>query len=96
MHARTSGLADHLAEDELDAIRIGRSIVRRLNWRPAGDRFKVFVLDKAGMAHARSVTVGARTDKVAEIKSGLTGGETVVTYGAYGLEDSAKVVVQKR
>src|SRR6476469_269084 len=36
MHARVSGLADHLAEDEVDAIRIGRSIVRRLNWRKAG------------------------------------------------------------
>jgi len=36
MHARTSGLADHLAEDELDCIRIGRSIVRRLNWRKGG------------------------------------------------------------
>ena len=33
MHARTSGLADYLAEDELDAIRIGRRIVARLNWR---------------------------------------------------------------
>jgi acetyl-CoA carboxylase carboxyltransferase component len=36
MHARTSGLADYLAADELDALRIGRSIVRRLNWRKAG------------------------------------------------------------
>lgn len=36
MHARTSGLADHLAEDEHDAIRIGRRIVARLNWRKAG------------------------------------------------------------
>ncbi|WP_343909999.1 acyl-CoA carboxylase subunit beta [Nocardioides aquiterrae] len=35
MHARTSGLADYLAEDELDAIRIGRRIVARLNWRKA-------------------------------------------------------------
>jgi hypothetical protein len=33
---------------------------------------------------------------VAEIKSGLNGGETIVTYGAYGLDDSVKVVVQKR
>jgi acetyl-CoA carboxylase carboxyltransferase component len=33
MHARTSGLADYLAEDEHDAIRIGRRIVARLNWR---------------------------------------------------------------
>jgi acetyl-CoA carboxylase carboxyltransferase component len=36
MHARTSGLADYLAVDELDALRIGRSIVRRINWRKAG------------------------------------------------------------
>jgi acyl-CoA carboxylase subunit beta len=36
MHARTSGLADYLAEDEQDAIRIGRRIVARLNWRKAG------------------------------------------------------------
>jgi acetyl-CoA carboxylase carboxyltransferase component len=35
MHARTSGLADYLAEDELDALRIGRRIVARLNWRKA-------------------------------------------------------------
>ena len=36
MHARTSGLADYLAVDEHDAIRIGRSIIRRLNWRKHG------------------------------------------------------------
>jgi acetyl-CoA carboxylase carboxyltransferase component len=36
MHARISGLADFLAEDEHDAIRIGRRIVARLNWRKAG------------------------------------------------------------
>ena len=35
MHARISGLADYLAEDEHDAIRIGRRIVARLNWRKA-------------------------------------------------------------
>ncbi|HEX2895658.1 MAG TPA: carboxyl transferase domain-containing protein [Marmoricola sp.] len=35
MHARISGLADYLAVDELDAIRIGRRIVARLNWRKA-------------------------------------------------------------
>ena len=38
MHARVSGLADYLAEDERDAIRIGRRIVARLNRRrtPSG------------------------------------------------------------
>jgi acetyl-CoA carboxylase carboxyltransferase component len=35
MHARVSGLADYLAEDEYDALRIGRRIVTRLNWRKA-------------------------------------------------------------
>ena len=36
LHARTSGLADYLAQDEQDAIRIGRQIVGRLNWRKQG------------------------------------------------------------
>jgi acyl-CoA carboxylase subunit beta len=36
MHARVSGLADYLAVDELDAIRLGRQIVKRLNWRKHG------------------------------------------------------------
>jgi 3-methylcrotonyl-CoA carboxylase beta subunit len=33
MHTRVSGLGDYLAEDDADAIRIGREIVGRLNWR---------------------------------------------------------------
>jgi acetyl-CoA carboxylase carboxyltransferase component len=36
LHARQSGLADYLAADEHDAIRIGRRIVARLNWRKQG------------------------------------------------------------
>jgi acyl-CoA carboxylase subunit beta len=36
MHARTSGLADYLAQDEHDALRIGRRIVARLNWHKQG------------------------------------------------------------
>jgi acetyl-CoA carboxylase carboxyltransferase component len=36
MHARTSGLADHMAVDEADALRLGRRIVRRLNHRRLG------------------------------------------------------------
>ncbi|HET8603232.1 MAG TPA: acyl-CoA carboxylase subunit beta [Marmoricola sp.] len=39
MHARVSGLADHLAVDELDAIRIGRRIVARLNRRKRGTSY---------------------------------------------------------
>jgi acetyl-CoA carboxylase carboxyltransferase component len=36
MHSRTSGLSDYFATDELDAIRIGRSILARINWRKLG------------------------------------------------------------
>jgi len=36
MHARQSGLADYFAVDEYDAIRLGRQIVKRLNWRKQG------------------------------------------------------------
>ncbi|APE18509.1 acyl-CoA carboxylase subunit beta [Mycolicibacterium pallens] len=36
MHARVSGLGDYLAVDEVDAIRIGRRIVARLNWTKQG------------------------------------------------------------
>ncbi|HZC77055.1 MAG TPA: carboxyl transferase domain-containing protein, partial [Ktedonobacterales bacterium] len=33
MHTRISGLGDYLAEDDADALRLGRDIVGRLNWR---------------------------------------------------------------
>jgi acetyl-CoA carboxylase carboxyltransferase component len=36
MHARVSGLADHFAVDERDAIRLGRRIISELNWRKLG------------------------------------------------------------
>jgi acetyl-CoA carboxylase carboxyltransferase component len=36
MHARISGLADYMADDELDAIRLGRQIFRNLNWHKLG------------------------------------------------------------
>ena len=36
MHSRISGLSDYFANDELDAIRIGREIIAHLNWRKLG------------------------------------------------------------
>ncbi|MGY2009090.1 acyl-CoA carboxylase subunit beta [Nocardia gipuzkoensis] len=45
MHARVSGLADYYALDEQDAIRIGRSIVRRLNWRKQGPAPRAEVIE---------------------------------------------------
>lgn len=36
MHATKSGLADYLAEDEVDALRMARNVMRHLNWRKLG------------------------------------------------------------
>jgi len=58
---------------------------------PQGEGYQVFVVDSARVAHARAVTVGQRGETYAEILSGLSAGETVVTYGAYGVTDSAKI-----
>ncbi|GAA4374436.1 acyl-CoA carboxylase subunit beta [Agromyces bauzanensis] len=36
MHSRVSGLSDYLAADELDALRLGRQVMKDLNWRKLG------------------------------------------------------------
>jgi membrane fusion protein (multidrug efflux system) len=59
---------------------------------PDGDAFKVFVVDSAGIAHEQAVKVGSRNANGVEILEGLSPGDRVVTFGAYGMEDSAKVV----
>jgi RND family efflux transporter MFP subunit len=63
---------------------------------PEGDRYHVFVVDSGNVAHARPVTVGVREPDRVEIRSGLSAGERVVTYGAYGLDDGATVVIAKQ
>ncbi|HEY0905233.1 MAG TPA: carboxyl transferase domain-containing protein [Marmoricola sp.] len=53
MHARVSGLADYLAVDEHDALRIGRRIVARLNWRKSSAGFTTEVVKpEAGVTFA--------------------------------------------
>ena len=37
MHAEKSGLAEYLAEDDLDGIRIAREVMSHLNWNKHGD-----------------------------------------------------------
>ncbi|MBI1748454.1 MAG: acyl-CoA carboxylase subunit beta [Acidobacteria bacterium] len=37
MHSRISGVSDYLAENEVDAIRLGREIIANLNWRKLGE-----------------------------------------------------------
>lgn len=56
--------------------------------------FRVYVVTN-GIARATSVEVGTRGDSVIEITRGLAPGETVVTSGAYGLEDSSRVTVSR-
>jgi len=58
---------------------------------PEGDGFRVFVVDSARVAHARAVTVGGRSESLVEILSGVAAGETVITTGAYGMEDGVTV-----
>jgi cobalt-zinc-cadmium efflux system membrane fusion protein len=58
---------------------------------PEGEEFKVFVVDANGVAHERDVKVGGRSATSAEILEGLHAGERVVTYGAYGVEDSTRI-----
>jgi acetyl-CoA carboxylase carboxyltransferase component len=43
MHAKTSGVCDYVASDELDAIRQGREIVSHLNWKKEGPSPASFV-----------------------------------------------------
>ncbi len=59
---------------------------------PTGEGFHVFVVDTAGIAHAREVTVGGRSAHLLWITKGLTGGERIVTKGAYGMDNGARVL----
>lgn len=58
---------------------------------PDADGYRVFVVARGDTARARQVTVGRRTAQMVEITRGLRAGETVVTVGAYGLEDGVRV-----
>lgn len=91
------------------AVRIGETLFGRVNVGdhgsvvvvpsealvPDGAGFKVFVVDKEGLAHSRPVKIGGRSDNSVWVKEGLIAGERVVTRGAYGVSDSAKVVAGK-
>ena len=89
------------------ALRIGASVTGRImtaehsrvtivpneSLVPTGEGFKVFVVDTNGVALSREVTVGGRSAQGVWIRSGLRAGERIVTRGAYGMDDSAKVAV---
>jgi len=87
------------------ALRIGESVFGRIVTAvhadaitvpiaalvPDGDEFQVFVVDARGIAHARPVRVGGRSETRVEILDGIAAGERVVTTGAYGVTDSARI-----
>jgi RND family efflux transporter MFP subunit len=58
---------------------------------PQGEGYILFVVDSSGTAHQRPVTIGERTEAVVEVVSGLAAGETIVSHGAYGTADGAKI-----
>jgi multidrug efflux pump subunit AcrA (membrane-fusion protein) len=53
----------------------------------------VMVVDAQSIAHEVHVTVGAHDSQRMQVTSGLSGGETVVIEGNYGLPDKTKVTV---
>jgi HlyD family secretion protein len=56
---------------------------------------KVMVVGSDSLAHERAVQVGVRQADEVQIIGGLQEGEQVITFGGLGLEDKAKVTIQK-
>jgi HlyD family secretion protein len=56
---------------------------------------KVMVIDKVSVAHEQKVVPGVRQGERVQIVTGLQEGQQVVTSGGLGLEDKAKVTIQK-
>jgi HlyD family secretion protein len=58
-----------------------------------GGAKSVMVIGPDQVAHSTAVTTGIREDDDVQILSGLNAGQQVVTQGAYGLPDGAKVTI---
>ena len=56
---------------------------------------QVIVVGADGVAHVRKIETGVRDGDKVQVLSGLKPGEQVVTVGGLGLEDGAKVRVEK-
>ena len=56
---------------------------------------KVMVAGSDGLAHEHKVEVGVRSGDDVQILSGVNPGEQVITDGALGLDDKAKIVIGK-
>jgi cobalt-zinc-cadmium efflux system membrane fusion protein len=103
--SRAVSIRARVSRSAARALRIGESVFGRIVTDvhpdavtvpvdalvPEGDAYHVFVVDSAGIAHVRDVKVGGRSEAKAEILDGVAPGERVVTTGAYGVTDSAKI-----
>ena len=81
-----SGSADIEVESIPDALTVPIEAVLT-----SGEVKTVFVLDSDDVAHATAVKIGASTDTVAQVLSGLSVGDRVVTTGAPTLSDGQRV-----
>ncbi|MGI9075536.1 MAG: efflux RND transporter periplasmic adaptor subunit [Bryobacteraceae bacterium] len=79
------------AEEIKDAIVV--PVAALLSSDEGGD--KVMVVGADSLAHERKVEVGVRQADQVQIANGLKAGEQVITFGGLGLEDKAKIIVEK-
>lgn len=81
----------------IDAQQIPNAVVvpvaALLSTDEGGD--KVMVAGKDSLAHARPVTVGVREGDQVQILNGVKPGEEVIVEGALGLDDKAKIEINK-
>lgn len=63
-----------------------------LQTAPDGSKF-VMTIAADNTAHKRPVTIGIQSDKEMQILTGITAKDTVITAGAYALDDGTKVKV---
>jgi RND family efflux transporter MFP subunit len=92
------GTASLVVERRTDVVTVSENALlldnKLIAIQKAGeDLRKAFVVDDAGIAHERTVRLGARKGSSWEILDGLKVGEKIVTRGQHGLSDGKKVVV---
>ncbi|MCB9622383.1 MAG: acyl-CoA carboxylase subunit beta [Sandaracinus sp.] len=87
MHSQVSGVSDYLAEDELDALRMGREIVAHLDWkkaRPSGRPVEEPLLDAEDLLGIASADIRIPFDQrevIARIVDGSRFSEFKPLYG---------------
>ena len=89
---RTLRLGESLTGKMVIAVHAKALSVPDVALVPAGEAFRVFVVDSAAVAHAHDVKIGGRAAGRVWITEGIEVGDVVVTTGAYGMDDGAKVV----